>query len=68
MSPEKHIIRDLLASPSTADAIARRQRLPAEAVTIVLERMVDQGTVEIPHLIADLIAVYRIVHPEHHLP
>jgi hypothetical protein len=45
MSVEKHILRDLLAGPSTASSIAGRVDLHPAAVTSILARQQKSGEV-----------------------
>lgn len=43
MSPERHILRDLLAGQSTADSLAPRCKLSTEKATAILVTLKREG-------------------------
>jgi hypothetical protein len=45
MTPEKQILKDLLAGPSTASSLAGRVNLHPDAVTVILQRQQKSGQV-----------------------
>ena len=66
MSPELHILRDLLAGQSTADSLAARVGLRPPAAEVILRRLQAEGKVHC-HPLGGVLSnthVYRL-NPEH---
>lgn len=59
MDTQLHILRDLLAGQSTADSTAGRLGIHKDAATVIMERLVSEGTLilTINHL---ELRIYRL--------
>jgi hypothetical protein len=60
MTLETAILRDLEKGPSTADAIAQREKRSLAAVNVTLDRMLRQGTVVSSVICDGRLTVWRI--------
>jgi len=60
MTLETAILRDLEKGPSTADAIALREKRSLAAVNVTLDRMLRQGSVVSSSICDGRLTVWRI--------